>query len=203
MVLIPGWRRRSPSARRTPPALTRGCPACPEQRLNNRAVIDHRGSAMAELACHRLVDRHVAPRLHSVMEQVHSSGKLRADAPVGDAAAGDSGGLYPLAVRPGEGAGRGSTDVARPSPARPMWARGSADRARGQFVQSVAAGLDSSVMPALEHGPGHRSYRRVRTRSGVTRWAWSVRWCPSRTGSFDPKPAQITSRILYVTSSVT
>jgi hypothetical protein len=117
---------------------------------------------MAELACHRLVGRHVAPRVHGVVEQVHRSGKLRADAPVGDAAAGDSGGLYPFAVRPGEGAGGGSTDVAGPSPAGLMWARGSADRARGQFVQSIAAGLGSSVMPALEEVPGHQSCGRRR-----------------------------------------
>jgi hypothetical protein len=80
--------------------------------------------------------------------------KLRTDAAVGDAAAGDSGRRYPLAVRPGEGAGGGSTDVAGPSPAGLMWARGGADRAGGQFVASVAAGLDSSVMPALEEVPG-------------------------------------------------
>jgi hypothetical protein len=37
-----------------------------------------------------------------------------------------------------------------------MWAGGGADRARGEFVESVAAGFDSSVVPALEDSRGHQ-----------------------------------------------
>ena len=88
--------------------------------------------------------------LHGVVEQVYSFGKLWADFLVGDGTESDPGCLYALAVGRGEGAGGGLTDVTCPSPAGLVWARGGADRARAQLVESVAAGLDSSVMPALE-----------------------------------------------------
>ena len=106
---------------------------------------------MAGCGCRWIVGRGVAPGvLHGVVEQLYGVGELWAGFLVGDGAQSDSGCFDAFAVGYGEGAGGGSADVAGASPAGLVWAGGGADRARGEFVESVAAWCDSSVVPALE-----------------------------------------------------